>query len=95
MFGNTIIILSTEDGFEFTPIGYRTSDDRLKAIELVLLFVFAFICIIICKTQKVSKQVTDLFLCPSVPPLIRWYVEIPSIEEFAYGVLIYRIIHFY
>src|SRR5574344_3147676 len=90
---NVIIIVVTEDILQFLFICDRTGYNRLQAVELVLLFVFSCVIEVIHKTQEVTKQVTNLFLCPSVTPLIGWYVDIPSVKQFAYCVLKYCILH--
>ena len=56
-------------------------------------FFFSFISKIVCKTEKVTQEVSHLFFSPSISSLVGWYIEIPSVKEFTYSILVDRIIH--
>ena len=48
---------------------------------------------IVCKTEKVTQEVSHLFFSPSISSLVGWYIEIPSVKEFTYSICVDRIIH--
>ena len=85
---NTFIVFSSKHRFKLILICDWTGDDWLKTIKLILFFFFSFISKIVSKTEKITQEITYLFLCPSISSLVGWYIEIPSIEKFTYGILV-------